>query len=67
MLKQKSRELTWKILARLKIKETTSAFSEINPSILNCLEIVYIQARLDATHKVKYELLDDFSVFFPDN
>lgn len=67
MLHKKSRELTWKILAKLNVKYTSSGFSLIYQCILKSIENTYIQARLDSINNVKYELLDDLSVYFPDN
>lgn len=66
MLRKKARELTWKILSKVKVKDLTAGFDELYPCILKFLENVYIEARLDANHKVKYEVLDDFTLYFPD-
>jgi len=66
MLRKKSRELTWKILAKLSVKDITTGFDEINPCILKCLEKVYVQARFDADQNVKYSQFEDGPVHFPD-
>lgn len=64
MLEQQSRELTYKILSRLNVKNISSTFSEINPSILKVLELVYLQARSDAENNVSYEKLKSNSIYF---
>lgn len=66
MLNEKARQLTWMILARLKVKNLTSGFDDIYPHIFLSLSNLYIRAREDAVHKVKYEVLSDLSIYFPD-
>ncbi len=67
MIRKKSTELTWKILALTGYKSSTDGFNIINPLLLKALENIYIQARLDAEHKVPYELLDDMTLHLPDS
>lgn len=66
MLKQKSGELTWKILAQFKGKATTFDFTLIQPIILRFLESVYVQSRHDQKVGIKYTLLEDGSIYFDD-
>lgn len=64
MLRQKSHELSWKILAQFKGKATTYDFTLIEPIILKFLEAVYIQARKDQIDKIPFDELKDGSIHF---